>query len=191
MFRKLIAAALIVMSLFALCIPASMAESRTARTMYVNTANGGPLNVRTAPDDSKDNVICQYSYGDAVTVRGIAKNGWYEISCPRAKTGTGYVMAKFLSATKISDEDIQKKEIERQMNHYHPVASFVIAARPTNPATGWVNFRSAPGTGASRIATLKDGRLLTVIGETLDRYKAVDSVTGMTCCVMKAYAARV
>ena len=83
------------------------------------------------------------------------------------------------------------KKIERQMNHYHPVASFVIAARPTSPATGWVNFHTVPGTGASRIATLKDDRLLTVIGETLDRYKAVDSVTGMTCCVMKAYAARV
>ena len=85
MFKKIIAIALIVMSLFALAIPA-MAETKTTKTMYVNTQNGGPLNVRTAPDSSKNNVICQYKYGDAVTVRGSAKNGWYEISCPRPRT---------------------------------------------------------------------------------------------------------
>ena len=190
MFKKIIAIALIVMSLFALAIPA-MAETKTTKTMYVNTQNGGPLNVRTAPDSSKNNVICQYNYGDKVTVRGSAKNGWYEISCPKAKNGTGYVMAKFLTANKISDEQIQKKEIERQMNNYRSVASFVIMARPSNPATGWVNFRTAPGTSAGRITTLKNGRLLTVIGETLDWYKAVDSVTGMTGYVMKAYTAKV
>ncbi|MBQ7183229.1 MAG: SH3 domain-containing protein [Clostridia bacterium] len=65
------------------------------------------------------------------------------------------------------------------------------AARPSNPVTGRVNFSTAPGTGASRITTLKDGHLLTVIGETLDWYKAVDSVTGMTGYVMKAHVARV
>ena len=190
MFKKIIAIALIVMSLFALCIPA-MAENKTTKTMYVNTQNGGPLNVRTAPDDSKDNVICQYKYGDRITVISNAKNGWYQISCPRAKSGIGYVMAEFLSATRISDEQIQKKDIERQMNHYHNVPSFMIVARPSNPVTGWVNFRTAPGTAASRITTLKDGRLLTVIGETLDWYKAVDSLTGMTGYVMKAYVAKV
>ena len=52
-------------------------------------------------------------------------------------------------------------------------------------------FRSAPGTAASRITTLKDGRLLTVIGETLDWYKAIDSVTGMTGYVSKAYVQKV
>ena len=189
MFKKLIAIALIVMSLFALCIPASMAAG--TKTMYVSCQNGGPLNVRTAPDTSKNNVICQYKYGDRITVIGNAKNGWYEISCPKAKSGIGYVMAKFLTANKISDEQIQKKDIERQMNHYKKVESFTVAARPSHPDTGWVNFRTAPNSFSGRITTLKNGQILTVIGETPDWYKAVDSVTGKTGYVSKAYVQKV
>ena len=150
MSRKMISAALIVISLFALLIPASMAETRT---MYVNTANG-----------------------------------WYTV---RFRNGTGYVMAKFLTANRISDEAIQRKEIERQLNNYRTVSQFTIVARPTNPATGWVNFRTNPGMGAPSIVNLTDGRMLTVIGETLDWYKAIDSVTGQVGFVMKAYVARV
>ena len=193
MFKKVIALILIVMSLFALTIPASLAETRkyaSPVTMYVDTANGGPLNVRSAPDSSKNNVIGQYKYGDAVTVTGTAGSGWYMIRCAKGTNNTGYVMAKFLTANKISDEAIAKKEIERQLNNYKAVEHFTVVARPTNPETGWVNFRNNPGTSAGRIAALKNGQKLTVIGETLDWYKAIDSVTGLTGYVMKAYVAK-
>ena len=193
MFKKVIALVLIVMSLFALSIPGTLAETKKYAnpvTMYVDTANGGPLNVRSAPDSSKNNVIGQYKYGDAVTVTGTAGSGWYMIRYTKGSNNTGYVMARFLTANKISDEAIAKKEIERQLNNYKAVEHFTVAARPTNPETGWVNFRNAPGTSAGRIAALKDGRKLTVIGETLDWYKAVDSVTGLTGYVMKTFVAR-
>ncbi len=188
MFKKLIAIALIAVSLFTLMIPAGFAENAAyPRTMYVITANGGPLNVRSAPDAAKNNVIGQYKYGDAVTVTAALKDGWSVI---RFRNGSAYVMTKFLTANRISKETIEKKEIERQLNNYKAVAPFTVAARPTNPATGWVNFRTNPGTGADRIATLKDGQRLTVIGETLDWYQAIDSVTGKVGFVMKAYVAR-
>ena len=187
MMKKLIAIALIVMSIFALMIPVSLADN-AAKTMYVSTANGGPLNVRSAPDATRNNVIGQYKYGDAVTVIGAQQNGWYPI---RFNKGTAYVMAQFLTANRISDEAIQKKEIERQLNNYRTVAQFTVAARPTHPDTGWVNFRTNPGVSADRITTLKYGQTLTVIGETLDWYKAIDSVTGKVGYVMKAYVARV
>ena len=189
MMKKLISIALIVISVFALMIPASLAETKNSvRTMYVDTANGGPLNVRSAPDAGKSNVIGQYKYGDAVTVTGALKNGWYPV---RFNNRTAYVMAKFLTANRISEGAIETKEIERQLNNYKTVTPFTIAARPTNRATGWVNFRNNPGTGASRITTLKDGQRLTVIAETLDWYKAIDSVTGKVGYVMKAYVGRV
>ena len=194
MFKKVIALALIVMSLFALFIPGTLAEDKkysSPVTMYVDTANGGPLNVRSAPDSAKNNVIGQYKYGDAVTVTGTAGSGWYMIRYSKGTNNTGYVMSKFLTANKISDEAIAKKEIERQLNNYKAVARFDVVARPTNPETGWVNFRNNPGTSAGRIATLKDGQRLTVIGETLDWYKAIDSVSGLTGYVSKAYVARV
>ena len=185
MTKKIITLALIVMSVFTLLIPVSMAD--TAKTMYVNTANGGPLNVRSAPDDTQNNLIGQYRYGDAVTVIGGPDGGWYTV---RFKNRTGYVMAKFLTANRISDEAIQKKEIERQLNNYRDVAAFTVYARPTNPATGWVNFRTNPGTGASAMAKLYNGRMLTVIGQTLDWYKAIDSVTGSVGYVMKTFVSR-
>ena len=186
MTKKLISVALIVISIFALMIPASLAEG--TKTMYVKTGNGGPLNVRSAPDASGDNVIGQFKYGDAVTVTGALRDGWYAI---RFKNGTGYVMAKFLTANKISEEDIRKKEIERQLNNYRAVAQFTVAARPVRPDGGWVNFRNNPGMGAGVITELEFGRRLTVIGETLDWYKAIDSLTGKVGFVMKAYVARV
>ncbi len=189
MMKKLIAAALIIMSIFAMMIPVALAETQNAaKIMYVSTANGGPLNVRSAPDATKNNVIGQYKYGDAVTVIGALKDGWYPI---RYNKGTAYVMAKFLTANKISEEAIQKKEIERQLNNYRTVAQFTVVARPTHPDTGWVNFRNNPGISAGRITTLKNGQRLTVIGETLDWYKAIDSVTGQVGFVMKAYVAKV
>ena len=185
MTKKLITLALIVMSVFTLLIPASMAD--TAWTMYVGTANGGPLNVRSAPDDTLNNVIGQYRYGDAVIVTGTLNNGWCSILFG---SRTGYVMAKFLTPNRISEDDIRKKEIERQMNNYRDVEAFTVYARPSNPATGWVNFRTEPGTGASVITTLQYGRMLTVIGQTLDWYRAVDSVTGRVGYVMKSYVSR-
>ncbi len=186
--KKLIAMVLAVISIFALMIPASLAENKDAvKIMYVDTANGGPLNVRSTPDATKNNLIGQYNYGDAVTVTGALKNGWYSI---RFRNGTGYVMAKFLTVNRISEEAIQKKGIERQLNNYKTVAHFTIVARPTHPATGWVNFRTNPGTSAGRITMLKDGQKLTVIGETLDWYKAIDSVTGQVGYVMKAFVAK-
>ena len=47
-----------------------------------------------------------------------------------------------------------------------------------------------PGTGASVITTLLYGLMLTVIGQTLDWYRAVDSVTGRVGYVMKSYVSR-
>ena len=198
MFKKVIALALIVMSLFALTIPATLAESAPCDrysvpfTMYVKTANGGTLNVRNVPGTADKSIIGRLDYGTAVTVLGVSKDdaAWVQIRYSKAKEGTAWVMVKFLSMDAPSAADIAQAEINHQMMYYKDVARFTVAARPSNPATGWVNFRNAPGTSAGRITTLKDGQILTVIGETTDWYKAIDSVTGRTGYVSKAYVAK-
>ena len=183
---------------FALTIPATLAESAPCDrysvpfTMYVKTANGGTLNVRNVPGTADKSIIGRLDYGTAVTVLGVSKDdaAWVQIRYSKAKEGTAWVMVKFLSMDAPSAADIAQAEINHQMMYYKDVARFTVAARPSNPATGWVNLRNNPGMGADMIATLVDGQRLTVIGETLDWYKAVDSVTGLTGYVMKTFVAR-
>jgi uncharacterized protein YgiM (DUF1202 family) len=77
------------------------------------------------------------------------------------------------------------------MNHFKVITNrFAVIAHPENPATGWVNFRSQPGTGKNVITKLTEGRVLTVTGETPEWYQAIDSVTGKTGFVSKAYVTK-
>ena len=199
MFKKLIAAALIIMSLFALTIPASMAASDPCDrysvpfTMYVRTANGGTLNVRNVPRLAEKSIIGHLEYGTAVTVLGVSKANadWVQIRYSKAKSGTAWVMIDFLSLNAPSDADIAQAKIHRQEMRQKSVKnSFTVEARPSR-TDGWVNFRTAPRSSASRITTLKLGQRLTVIGQTADWYKAIDSVTGRTGYVSKSFVKKV
>ena len=199
MFKKVIALALIVMSLLALFIPATLAESAPCDrysipfTMYVKTASGGTLNVRNIPGTKGKSIIGTLDYGSAVTVLGVSKDdpAWVQIKYSKAKEGTAWVWAEYLSMNAPTAAEIALAQINHEMRSYKDVAQFTVAARPSHPDTGWVNFRNAPGTSAGRITTLKDGQILTVIGETADWYKAIDSVTGLTGYVSKAFVAKV
>ena len=199
MFKKIIAIALIVLSLFALAIPASMAEPDPCDrysvpfTMYVRTANGGTLNVRNVPKTAEKSIIGRLEYGTAVTVLGVSRANadWVQIRYNKAKNGTAWVMADFLSLNAPSDADIAQAKIHHQEMYYKDIKNhFTVEARPSR-TDGWVNFRTAPGTTAGRITTLKLGQRLTVIGETTDWYKAIDSVTGRTGYVSKSFVKKV
>ena len=199
MFKKMIALILIVMSLIALFIPASLAEKSPCDrysvpfTMYVKTASGGTLNVRNIPGTAGRSIIGKLDYGTAVTVLGVSKDdsAWVQIKYSKAKGGTAWVWAEYLSINAPIAAEIAEAGIRHEMRSYKDVAQFTIAARPSHPDTGWVNFRSAPSSSSGRITTLKNGQILTVIGETTDWYKAIDSVTGLTGYVSKAFVARV
>ena len=161
-------------------------------TMYVNTANGGTLNVRSIPDTTGA-LLGTLEFGSAVTVTGIDvyRPDWVSIRYSRGANGTAWVMTKFLSYNQPSKQAVEQAEVARQMATYRALdASFLIAARPASSG-GWVNFRSAPSTSSGQIGTLRMGQLLTVVGETIDWYQAVDSATGRLGWVSKAYVYRV
>ena len=196
MLKKIIALALVIMGLVGIMIPAAMAENTNVRkysspvTMYVKTQNGGPLNVRTAPVITKTNCIGQINYGKAVKVIGTAASSsdWVAISF---NNRTAFVMVQYLSSVKPTKAETEQAYITHQMNHFKVITNrFVVIAHPENPATGWVNFRSQPGTGKNVITKLNEGRVLTVTGETPEWYQAIDSVTGKTGFVSKAYVTK-
>ena len=196
MLKKIIALALVIMGLVGIMIPPAMAENTNVRkysspvTMYVKTQNGGPLNVRTAPVITKTNCIGQINYGKAVKVIGTAASSsdWVAISF---NNRTAFVMVQYLSSVKPTKAETEQAYITHQMNHFKVITNrFLVVAHPENPATGWVNFRSQPGTGKNVITKLTEGRVLTVTGETPEWYQAIDSVTGKTGFVSKAYVTK-
>ena len=197
MLKKIIIVALIIMTVVTAAVPMAMADSSTWRkyanpvTMYVYTQNGGPLNVRRDPDINSA-LIGNLPFGTAVTVTGIdtARPNWVSIRYSAGNNGTAWVMSQFLTTAKPSEKDIEQTEVNRQMATYRAFDSnFTVAANPTS-STGWVNFRSAPSTHSNQIGTLYQGHLLTVVGETMDWYQAVDNATGRLGWVMKAYVFR-
>ena len=197
MLKKIIIVALVIMTVVTAAVPMAMADSGTWRkyanpvTMYVYTQNGGPLNVRLNPDTNSA-LIGNLPFGTAVTVTGTdtTRPNWVSIRYSAGNNGTGWVMSQFLTTTRPSEKDIEQAEVNRQMATYRAFDSnFTVSANPTS-STGWVNFRSAPSTHSSQIGTLYQGHLLTVVGETMDWYQAVDNVTGRLGWVMKAYVYR-
>ena len=199
MFKKLMIVALVIMTLMTALVPCVMAETynyrqyATPQTMYVYTENGGTLNVRTVPAIRDNTIIGRIAFGSQVTVVGydITAPNWLAIRYAAGDNGIAWVMSKFLTSAAPGRTDIDQAAINRQMSTYQSVEkSYLISARPTNQATGWVNFRSLPGMSAPVLTTLKLGQTLTVIGETTDWYRAIDSVTGMTGYVSKTYTVK-
>ena len=196
MFKKIIITALVIMTVITSLVPVALADSgyrpyANPITMYVYTQNGGPLNVRRDPDINSA-LIGNLAFGTAVTVTGIDVNrpNWLAIRFSAGTNGIAWVMSQFLTTAKPTEKDIEQTEVNRQMATYRAFdISFTVAANPTS-STGWVNFRSAPSTHSGQIGTLYQGHLLTVVGETMDWYQAVDNATGRLGWVMKAYVFR-
>ncbi len=211
--KKLIALALAAMMV--LSLGAALGETleeitgggafASPKTMYVNTANGRRLNVRSEPRVVKTNLLGRLDSGTKVTVLGtVVINGdWVVIQYKKGPNGVAYVQARYLSENKPSGSskkttpaqktDEQKKkeanmaELNRQLASARPVAEpFMIVVRPSR-TSGWVNFRVGPGVAASLITSMGDGRELKVIGETDKWYQAIDTVTGKTGYISKNY----
>ena len=167
------------------------------KTMYVYTENRGALLVRSEPAKG-DNVIQRLDYGAEVIVEGpVAVNAdWSVIQCSNGPQGVGYVMTRFLVSSRPGDADRVKAEKQQQTEQKKAeqqkqaeqqrqeaaVQSFngqaligiVRAPRPS----GWVDLRERATAESARVASLPDGRELTIIGESGNWYSAIDSESG-------------
>ena len=186
MKNKMIAALMALVLIVSACAVIPTVSVAEPLPMYVYTANGKTLNVRSDPSMGK-NVIGTLKYGEKVMVEFINSTGWAVIFY---KDKEAYVQARFLQDKKPGPkptEDPKKKEQDQQKAEQEKLNKelksekeieepFYIAVRATR-TSGWVNFRVGPSKITSRVASLPDGKELIAVGETSNWYRARDPET--------------
>ena len=198
MTKRIISLLLLAAILVAACAPAFA----DVGYRYVKTDNGKRLNVREKPKTSSK-LVARAEYGEYLYVYSIS-NGWAEVNYGGA---FGFVQSRYLSKTQPAepkpasstkkstsntkkektDEQKALEELNKELKTLKSLETpLTLTVRPSR-SSGWVNFRVGPGTGASRIATLIDGKQLTAIGETNKWYQATDPETGNTGFISKTY----
>ena len=200
---KKILAALLVLTLIAASVVTALADTPWGTSiMYVKTANGKPVNVRSGPGKEYQ-AIGSAAYGHQVLVDWsyAGNDGWTRVVW--GSMGDGYIMSRFLvdydpgEAPEPSREEKEKQEaeaeqkkLEKELKSEKPVVEyFYVAARPVR-ASGWVNFRSGPSKATSRISSFGDGKELLVMGETTNWYRVQDPETQKVGYIHKNYVVK-
>ena len=199
MFKKLMALLMIVSLLTGSLILTASADWGTS-TMYVKTANGKSVNVRSGPGKEYD-VIGSVRYGgEVLTDWSYAGNdGWTKVVW--GSMGDGYIMSRFLvdykpgpapkhddgkkkeeedEKTKLENERASEKDLDQ------PFYIGVVATR----ASGWINFRSGPSKITARIKSFPDGKELIAEGETTNWYRARDPKTDKVGYIHKSFVTK-
>jgi len=197
MKRILILTVMLALVLAAVAVPASAGGT----TLYVKTGDGGPVNVRNAPNRGAYS-MGQVKYGDSVTIDpGFVGSDWTAVVYGDS---IGYVMSRFLvsekpapftpspdpSPKKDSDTDVKAYSSVDKLNTIVAGARFVepyeITVRPVR-ASGWVYLRWFPTRNAKEVATYGDGKILRVIAELKDWFQVEDPDSGRTGFLYTSY----
>ena len=181
--KKLISIAVILVTVFALMIPAfASADQFGGYDMWVNCADGKTLNVREAPSTSARR-ITRLECGTKVHVDYDAGNGWVAISDYHY---SGYVQKKFLVAQKPG-----KFEITERDDNFVAV-NYLATAKALNANTDRsVGLRVKPNKTSSAIRRLTVGDELQVIARGNVWSKVIDLRTGRTGFVANDYIRRI
>ena len=180
--KKLLTVGLVLMMLVGLMVPAFAAG--TGEYMWVNCANGKTLNLR-ADANTKARVLKRLECGTRVELIPYSNPtaGW---SCVRANGTDGWVMTKFLVASKPG-----KYEITERDDNFQDVSAYNVTAMAiNNKSDRSVCLRTRPNKTAKSIRRLTAGDQLQVIavGRIWDR--VIDLTTGQTGYVANDYMAR-
>ena len=200
--KKILTVALLLCLMASLALPALADTPWGTSIMYVKTANGKPVNVRSAPYKG-DNVIGSAPYGHEVLVDWsyAGNDGWTKVVW--GSMGDGYIMSQFLvnekpgPAPSPSQKDKEKEaattdqaKLEQELKSEKPVSEyFYIAVRPTR-VSGWVNFRTGPSATTTRISSFPQDKELLVLGETNNWYRARDPETDKVGYIHKSYTTK-
>ena len=200
--KKILTVALLLCLMASLALPALADTPWGTSIMYVKTANGKPVNVRSAPYKG-DNVIGSAPYGHEVLVDWsyAGNDGWTKVVW--GSMGDGYIMSQFLvnekpgPAPSPSQKDKEKEaattdqaKLEQELKSEKPVSEyFYIAVRPTR-VSGWINFRTGPSATTTRISSFPQDKELLVLGETTNWYRARDPETDKVGYIHKSYTTK-
>ncbi len=196
--KKMIGLILAVMMLVT-AVSAAMAESQGTE-MYVYTANGKGLNVRSSMSTTEKNFIDSLPYGSKVFAYGNPKPGWTYIEYGNK---SGYVMSRFLLKYKPAPFDpgsapapdsnsfdtrtaVSVEQINTLLVSARSVTPYSVSVRPTR-SSGWVYLRWLPTRNSQQMATFGANYQLTVIAELKDWYQVQDPATGKVGFVYKSY----
>ena len=180
--KKLLSIALVIVTVFALMIPVfASAGVVSGQEMWVNCADGKKLNLRKEPSTSTGKIITRLECGTKVTVLDNLGNGWLKVT---AGKNTGYVMAKFLVASKPGKYEIT----ERSDNFVAVQNPYIVTAKALNDkTTDSVGMRVKPNKTSTAIRRLAAGDQLQVIAKGKVWSKVVDLKTGKTGYVANDY----
>ena len=182
--KKLIAIAIILVTVFALMIPALAENEGFGVDMWVNCANGKTLNVREEPTTSS-RAITRLECGTKVHVDYSCGNGWVAISDYHF---SGYVQAKFLVASKPGKYEIT----ERDDDFVSLKNPYMVSAKALNGKTDRsVGLRVKPNKTSGAIRRLNAGDRLQVIARGKTWSKVVDMQTGRTGYVANDYIQKI
>ena len=179
--KKLISAIIILVTVFALAVPAFASENATGFgiDMWVNCADGYRLNVREQPS-LNGSLITRFDCGTKVTLLGDAGNGWEYVTNGQI---SGYVMRRFLQSTRPG-----KYEITERDDHFVAVTPYIVCATALNGKTNVsVGLRVKPNKTSHAIRRLDAGDELQVIARGKVWSKVVDLQTGETGYVANDY----
>ena len=181
--KKLMTIALVVMMVLGLMVPAFASASGEA--MWVNCSNGKTLNLRKEPSKNAK-VLKQLECGTKVELIPSSNpaEGW---SCVRANGQDGWVMTKFLVASKPGKYEITERE-----DNFRDVTAYNVSAKALNGKTERsVCLREKPNKTAKSIRRLTAGDELQVIAEGKTWDRVMDLSTGRTGYVAHDYMARI
>ena len=178
--KKLISAAIILVTVLALMIPAfASAEVTPGQEMWVNCADGKTLNFRTEPK-AGSTVMKRLECGTKVTVLNIMDKDWVRVTDGKL---TGFVMVKFLV-----EEKPGKYEITEREDHFVAVSPYFVSAKALNGKTAnSVGLRVRPNKTSKAIRRLTAGDELEVIARGQVWSQVMDPVTGKTGYVANDY----
>ena len=161
-------------------------------TMFVCTANGKSLNVRSTPR-VEDNIIGHLKYGAEVHVSEF-QGDWCVIDWGDT---CAYVQGRFLQwyapKEKPQPDPAEKEKKEKEAKREKEIASekdvdepFMIQVVATR-SSGFINMRKGPSSLDKRIEACPDGTPLEVNGETDNWYRVTDSRNGKSGYIFKQY----
>ena len=182
--KKLISVAIILITVFALMIPAlASADDLAGKDMWVNCENGKRLNLRDEPRMGS-NVILRLDCGTKVHVDYSCGGGWVAVS---DYNFSGYVQAKFLVASKPG-----KYEITERDDNFVDVRPYLVSAKALNAKSDRsVCLRVKPNKTASSIRRLTAGDELQVIARGKTWSRVIDLQTGRTGYVANDYIRKI
>ena len=172
-----------------LCVPKPSANQKAIGTLYVDTANGGNLRMRTRPDTNSPEVT-SLKNGTALKLYSYANSQWAYVSY---KNYYGYCMVRYLSdvqpGNKPSVTPIPVTPSQQNLYaNFNPVNYWVLV-NPSVP-TGFVNLRWAPSLDAPVRAIYYANTTLRVIATNGTWCQVLDEQNNVCGFMMNAYMRR-